>query len=276
MNLSRREVYLIILPLMLMITVYLLMYNFTKGSYALEEEDEGYKVSFIKHKHSTIDIYYTDDYTTPSETAVSSTISRKIETEGDDGTTSDMVVNFRVVVDEGYEVTDVNIVNGNNENIKKVVVDELSNVYRITKIDSDLEVQVTTRKINDGLVINGDDDKLLIVINNNHELTYNKLVNNITMTYEEIKVTDASGMEINNQDDVIGTGYKVIIDDKTYTVILYGDVDSNGIVNMEDANKLAKYIIDQDEISDEYLLAGDINNNETIKMNDVMKIVIND
>ena len=36
------------------------------------------------------------------------------------------------------------------------------------------------------------------------------------------------------------------------------------------------FIIDQDEISDEYLLAGDINNNETIKMNDVMKIVIND
>ena len=108
-----------------------------------EEVDKGYNISFVTDENSSIDIYYTQDYNTASETRVTSAVSRN-STSGVPDSTGDGQVNFAVIVSDGYEIDTVSA-DGSYKNLK--TPDELGteNIYRITKITSDLTITITTK-----------------------------------------------------------------------------------------------------------------------------------
>lgn len=58
----------------------------------------------------------------------------------------------------------------------------------------------------------------------------------------------------------------------TYTLIVRGDVNGDGYVKMNDVMDIAKYIVELDGISGNYLVAADVTKDDNVKMNDVMKI----
>ena len=109
-------------------------------------EDEGYAVTFAA-EHASINIYYTQDYTAADETNITVTASRN-STTGDPDSTGSGQVNFTVVPDDGYVVSDI-AVEGSYKNLKGPDDTGLADTYRITKVASDLTVTVTVTAASD-------------------------------------------------------------------------------------------------------------------------------
>ncbi len=107
-------------------------------------EEEVYTVSFKTDGHCSIDIYYTQDYTTANEINVTETIARNSSTGVSDISGSGQA-NFLVVVDSGYEIESVTA-EGDYKNLKDVSDTGVENMYRLTKITGDVEVTVITKK----------------------------------------------------------------------------------------------------------------------------------
>jgi len=99
-------------------------------------------VNFVLDSHESINIYYSKDYTSPDEENVTSAIVRNSST-GVADISGDGQVNFAIVVDEGYVLDSISI-DGSYKNLKDLSDDEIENLYRITKVSSDLTVTVST------------------------------------------------------------------------------------------------------------------------------------
>jgi hypothetical protein len=110
----------------------------------VDENDEGYAVTFSTDSHCSVDVYYTQDYTSASETNVTSTVSRNSAT-GVADSTGEGQVNFTVVTPEGYEVDTVDV-DGTYKNLKGPADTGIANTYRVTKVQSALTITVTTKQ----------------------------------------------------------------------------------------------------------------------------------
>ena len=98
---------------------------------------DGYTASFtIVGGEATVNLYYTQDLTTPDETNVGSAVARNSDT-GEIDTTGDGQINFVVVPAEGCTATVT--ATGNYKNLKTVA----ENAYRLTKVTGDVAVTVT-------------------------------------------------------------------------------------------------------------------------------------
>ena len=86
----------------------------------------------------------------------------------------------------------------------------------------------------------------------------------------------ANGKVVNDINTIIGTNMKIEVSNgtekMTYTLIVRGDVNGDGYVKMNDVMDIAKYIVELDGISGNYLVAADVTKDDNVKMNDVMKI----
>lgn len=109
-----------------------------------EEEDKGYNVSFVTDDHSSINVYYTQDYTTADETGVTTAVSRN-STSGVPDSTGEGQVNFTVECGDGYEVESVGV-EGSYKNLKGPADTLTENTYRITKVSGDIVITVTTKE----------------------------------------------------------------------------------------------------------------------------------
>lgn len=104
-----------------------------------------------------------------------------------------------------------------------------------------------------------------------HDTTLSAFKNNIS-TEVGYKVTDTSGNEIGNS-DLIGTGYKLTTDSgKEYTLIVTGDLNSDGRVTMTDISRIKKMYLGTLNLDDEYKKASDMNDDEQITMVDISRL----
>ena len=87
----------------------------------------------------SINIYYTQDYTTADETGVTTAVARD-SASGDPVVTGDGQVNFTVVLKDGYTLDSVTA-SGAYKNLKDTGVE---NTYRLTKVSGAVTVTVTT------------------------------------------------------------------------------------------------------------------------------------
>lgn len=92
------------------------------------------------------------------------------------------------------------------------------------------------------------------------------------VTFKSFK--DAQNNEINNA--LIGTGMKFTIElDKveyTYTVVIKGDVNGDGLIYATDYVKVKNHIMGKSNLTDAYLKAADINNDGNIYATDYVQI----
>ena len=83
------------------------------------------------------------------------------------------------------------------------------------------------------------------------------------------KVTDKSGKELSNS-DLIATGYKLTTDiGKEYTLIVIGDLNSDGKINISDLSIARKHYLKVELLQGEYERAADIEDNGSISLNDI-------
>ena len=108
------------------------------------------------------------------------------------------------------------------------------------------------------------------------EIQYEK--NNIDLFDENNTLTFYTiGNHLNNN-SYARTGDKISVTNGrqtySYNFLLLGDVTTDGWVQKDDTEEIAKYIIDGgSDIDSKYLSAGDIDEDTEIKMNDVMRII---
>ncbi len=108
-----------------------------------EPVTEGFTATFETDAHASITVSDTQDFTDAAEN-VTKAYARNSDT-GEIDTSGNGQVNFKVVVDDGYEVDSVTVAPSNYKNLK--LPSELGeNTYRITKITGDITVTVTTKQ----------------------------------------------------------------------------------------------------------------------------------
>lgn len=122
--------------------------TFTINRTAGSEPASGYKVTFAADEHATVDVYYTQDYTTPSETSVTAAFARDSKT-GEIDMSGDGQVNFRVNVEDGYEIASV-AADANYKNLKGASDTGVEGIYRLTKVTGPVTVTITTKSTGSG------------------------------------------------------------------------------------------------------------------------------
>ena len=100
----------------------------------------GYKVSFV-YDNATIVVFDTQDVTQNGKTYTTSETFYARTSDGEVSQTGDEQVNFKVIVNEGYEIDTIEVLSGGYKNIK----DLENGVYRITKITSDIVINVKVK-----------------------------------------------------------------------------------------------------------------------------------
>lgn len=88
-----------------------------------------------------------------------------------------------------------------------------------------------------------------------------------------IKVTNELNIELTS--GYVYTGSKTVVYNntneiiETYTNIITGDITKDGLVDIDDITALSKYLIENNNLSDNELKAIDINNDNVVKINDL-------
>ncbi len=121
--------------------------SFDACDHSVEQEtiaDEGYTVTFAGDSGvSSVTVYKTQDYNGESESvsATGTTVSRSSST-GEPDSSGDGQVNFTVVLKGGYTLSSVTA-SGSYKNLKDT---DVKNTYRVTKINGEVTVTITTEQ----------------------------------------------------------------------------------------------------------------------------------
>ncbi len=108
------------------------------------EPDKGYEVSFVVGEGASIDVYYTQDYAAPSESGVTSGVSRSSDTGMPDSSGGGQV-NFAIVLEDGYALAGDPTVEGTYKALKDISAETgIAHAWRVTKVESGLTITVPT------------------------------------------------------------------------------------------------------------------------------------
>ena len=84
-------------------------------------------------------------------------------------------------------------------------------------------------------------------------------------------IKNASGNDVS--DGNLGTGYKVIIDDKTYTIVKKGDANGDGSVSIIDAVLILNAVKGDKVLVNEYKEAASVKNSDSFNVTDVVLLL---
>lgn len=97
------------------------------------------------------------------------------------------------------------------------------------------------------------------------------------VTFKEIatsekfaNVTKFNGAAIPNDNTVVKTGDTFTANGKEYTVVIYGDVNKDGFVDVNDALQVKQYYVGNVELDKVQLEAADVRNNADVDVNDAL------
>lgn len=95
--------------------------------------------------------------------------------------------------------------------------------------------------------------------------------NNLEIDEEEIKIIDKNGNEKNN-DELIGTGMKLVRGTSTYILSVIGDLDGNGKITADDLTNMRLGLTNISKLENEYEKSSDINGDGKITITDLTQL----
>lgn len=95
---------------------------------------------------------------------------------------------------------------------------------------------------------------------------------NLKMGKKEIKYYDGP-VEITDLTTKTKTGLKVLIGDEEYILVMPGDINKDGIIDVFDLVRMLNYIADAKELEDLDLIATDMTGNEVVDIFDLMRLL---
>lgn len=104
--------------------------------------------------------------------------------------------------------------------------------------------------------------------NNKEQIKYDSKEN---QNNNSDKTKDNQNENLNSKTNFVATGDILKVDEKEYTVIVLGDLNSDGLLNVIDLAKLKKYITEIENLDEKYKLSADINQDETVNIIDSVR-----
>ena len=204
-----------------------------------EDDDTAkYTATFTTDGHATINIYYTQDYTTADETNVTTAVARD-SNAGSILSDGNGQINFMVVVDDGYKVSDVTVLPETNyKNLKNQ--DENNNIYRITKVTGDITVTVTTaEKVKEDVTneapvsIKDDSDNVIYIYSDGTSYTADiNSAGEYQITGDSDNIIENLNVNINTTDEVTLDVSDVSIDNDEGVSVITSSLAANVRVNL--------------------------------------------
>ena len=137
------------------------------------------------------------------------------------------------------------------------------------KISFSLTESITPK---DTTFININGSNLNINITSNYTLTYQKLLDGLNISNTSIQVLNPSGSIVSLNSATIGTNYKLKLNNKTYLIIIKGDINGDGKISALDYIEVRKHIMGSTISDTGKLQASDLDNNNKINALDYIAI----
>ena len=236
---------------------------------------EQFRVTFETDDYSSVNVYYTQDFSIPDVENATSTIARNIEIQEPLGDGTDQV-NFCIILEEPYQLKSVTTNNNNYNQMKNLE----NNCYRITKIIGDITVTVQTKGLLEDSVTVKTSNTTKIVENDIFEkipyqkiFTYKDFMDSVEITSYSIVVKNALGETVTNNKESLGTKSKLQLETTDYTIIVEGDINQDGKISSMDYVMIKNHIMETSRITDRSLIqASDMNKDNKISSLDYVTV----
>ncbi len=108
------------------------------------------------------------------------------------------------------------------------------------------------------------------IINNNLVCQPNITVENIKSVAKETTIKDGNTTKTTGN---LATGWKITVGEKTYSIVVKGDVNGDGKVTTVDAARVLKNAASKYELKDVFLTAADVNNDNKVTTVDAARVL---
>lgn len=185
------------------------------------------------------------------------------------------VVNPTNYTDKAIKITST------NENVIKVLDDGrlrvtgVGNAELIIKNrDYTKTIQVISKERLSSNVysINYDNNTIYVLNMNSKSLSKQEFVNNLIGLVSNYKVLDKDNNDITNSGKSIGTSMSIINDIDTYKIVVIGDLNKDGKINVMDVSMLYSYVRGKISLDEYSMAAANIRKQNDIKVADVSKL----
>ena len=166
---------------------------------------------------------------------------------------------------EGKNITKIDV-KRNGEDIDYKEGDMLSNtgIYRIS-VDNDSGKNATINYIYYNMFkLNNEDEKYITI---DQDSSVDKLIS-IDNSYN---IVTNVGEKKENQ-EIIKTGDKAIINNDVYYLIVKGDINCDGKVNIVDLIKIRKYMVQLEKLNDIQKVSAKLSSGDDINVNDLIML----
>jgi len=212
-------------------------------------EPTGYKVTFAADEHATVDVYYTQDYSAADETNVTTAVARDSDS-GEIDISGDGQVNFKVTVDEGYELASI-AADKNYKNLKDSADTKVEGIYRLTKITGDVTVTIATQSAGSGEPVEPEEPAYTPVeaadtrVNGYYDETGSLQLELAGRYNSGAMNADGGSLEIVEYNPVNGFAYAVSgVKGKLIAVDLNGKLDGDTVVTLTGTEYDVKSLVD--------------------------------
>ncbi|MBQ7239862.1 MAG: hypothetical protein IJS56_00310 [Bacilli bacterium] len=103
-----------------------------------------------------------------------------------------------------------------------------------------------------------------------NDLSVGELLENLTFS-EVIDIYDSNNKTV-DEDKKVGTDFKVKVSNKTYKVVVLGDVTGEGVINLGDVSRVYNHYKKKTSLNGSFLTAGKVTGNTSISFGDVSKL----
>ena len=130
--------------------------------------------------------------------------------------------------------------------------------------------EIVTSKDNSFVRIDG--NYMYVSIPLNYNLTFSDLISKLTIKNTSVSSYNSSNTSVSNSSSVT-TASKLKTNNKSYNIVILGDVTGNGKISASDVMKVATHVIRGNVISESiYLKASDVTKDGKVTLADVMKL----
>jgi len=161
---------------------------------------------------------------------------------------------------------------GQNNNTISVKCEPNIFVYT-NKIEEGTTPEPTEQEINvvDNSNVTLKDDLVNIKINRTTTLTTSVLLNKVSFT-KEYAIYDASNNKVTDSSKALGTGFKIVVGDKSFYIVIAGDTNGDGKISALDYIEIRKHMMGTPVTNVYKKKAADMDNNNTISALDYIAV----
>lgn len=121
--------------------------------------------------------------------------------------------------------------------------------------------------------IDTNNDNLNVVLPKGENLTYKKLMDNLSNNNTEVVIKNPSDQVVTGDNTTVGTGYTISFNNNTYSIILIGDANGDGYIDSGDLLKLLRHLQHTTTLSEAQLQAANCNNDEYLDSGDLLRLL---